>query len=291
MRDEKAQSMIKKSIFAAALMFGFCLAVPAMAQGTPAERPTAPVVKQSWTFGGIFGTYDERQLQRGFQVFREICSGCHAARLLAFRNLAEEGGPHFTAGQVKELAAQYDIVDSTAVGGTRKAVPADHWPQQLSDADAISNFGLVPPDMSVLAKARAAKPAFPDWIFNYFTAYQEAGPDYIHALLLGYAETPPDGVTLPDGKFYNEVFPVPGHSIGMPPPLADGTVSYTGEDGKPVPATLDQAARDVSAFLMWVADPHMAARKETGFKVILFLFLFAGLMWFVKQRLWKGIEH
>jgi ubiquinol-cytochrome c reductase cytochrome c1 subunit len=281
--------MIKiTTIFAAGLM-ALGLAVPAMAQ----THETITVEKQHWSFAGLFGTYDEHQLQRGFQVFREVCANCHAARLLAFRNLEEEGGPTFSEAQVKALAAEYTVNDPDVASGSRKALPSDRWPGTgQSNADQIAAFGLVPPDLSVMAKARSVPAKFPDWIFNYFTTYSEGGPDYIHGLLTGYEETPPEGAEVPDGKFYNHVFP--GHAIGMPPPLTDGQVPYTNEDGSAAPAemmTVDQYSEDVSAFLMWMAEPHLNGHKAAGFRVLSFLLLFAVLMWFVKQRLWRNVEH
>lgn len=279
--------MKAKRIFAV-LALALVLAAPAAAQEAGVHAPE--IQKQSWTFGGLFGTYDEHQLQRGFQIFRDVCAGCHAANLLAFRNLAEPGGPGFTEGQVKALAAGFEVADPSAESGTRPAVAADHWPAPMSPQDAVATFGVVPPDFSVIAKARSTTQPFPWWIANYFTVYQEGGPDYIYALLNGYHEevppAAPEGFELPEGSFYNEVFP--GHTIVMAPPLADGSVEYEDEN---FPRTLDQYSRDISAFLMWVADPHLVERKETGFKVIIFLVLLAGLMWFVKQRLWRGIEH
>lgn len=243
-----------------------------------------------WSFSGPFGTYDVNQLRRGFQVFREVCSNCHSARLLAFRNLAEEGGPGYSADQVKLLASQYDIADPAADGGTRPGVAADHWPAPFAtEQDARdSNNGALPPDMSVLAKARGIEMAFPYWVFNYFTGYQEGGPDFIYNVLTSYTD-PPEGVTIPPGQYYNAFL---GHGISMPPPLSDELVSYAeGEGGASVPMTVEQYAKDVSAFLMWVADPHLVARKELGFRVILFLIVFAGLMYMVKRRLSAQIAH
>ena len=284
--------MIKiTTIFAAALIglgsFGFGLAAPVAAQ----EAGPAEPAKQHWSFAGIFGTYDQNQLQRGFQVFREVCASCHSARLLAFRNLAEEGGPGFSEGQVKELAAQYEVGDVTVAGGTRKALPADHWPSPFAtELDARdANGGAVPPDMSVLAKARSIEDGFPGWLFNYFTTYAEGGPDYIHALLNSYRDPAPEGFQLPEGKYYNEVFP--SHSIGMPPPLSDDQIEYAAAtDGTTVPLTVEQYSKDVSAFLMWVAEPHLDSTKSAGFKVLAFLLLFAVLMYLVKQRLWRKVH-
>jgi ubiquinol-cytochrome c reductase cytochrome c1 subunit len=152
--------------------------------------------------------------------------------------------------------------------------------------------------MSVLAKARSTEDKFPNWLWNYFTTYSEGGPDYIHALLNGYQDNVPAGVTdaqgqpfkLPDGKFYNTYFP--GHSIGMPPPLTDGAVQYApGADGQTVPLTVDQYSRDVAAYLMWLAEPHLDADKAAGFRVFTFLILFAVLMYLTKRRLWRRVEH
>jgi ubiquinol-cytochrome c reductase cytochrome c1 subunit len=250
------------------------------------------VERQSWSFGGIFGTYDTNQLQRGFQVFREVCASCHGANLLAFRNLMEPGGPEFSEAQVRALAAEYEVADPTAEGGVRPAVPADRWPSPFASVQeaAESNGGVAPPDLSVMAKARGVTDPFPTWVFNYFTAYQEGGSDYVHALLTGYREEAPEGFELPDGKYYNDYFP--GHAIGMAPPLADGSIEYAeGEGGVTAPATLDQYATDVAAYLMWMADPHLVSRKQTGFIVLVFLVLFAGLMYGTKRKLWAGIEH
>ncbi|WDR04094.1 cytochrome c1 [Devosia algicola] len=276
-----------KTILAAVAMSALC-AAPTVAQ----EHDTPHIEKQNWSFAGIFGTYDTNQLRRGFQVFREVCSSCHSANLIAFRTLSDEGGPHFTEGQVKALAAEYDIADPSTDSGTRPGVAADKWPAPfVSEQEARdANGGSLPPDFSVLAKARGVTDAFPWWITNYFTGYAEGGPDYIHALITGYKETPPEGVDIPEGKHYNAIFP--GHAIGMAPPLADGVVTYVAEEGQePVPETVDQYSKDVAAYMMWMAEPGLVSRKETGFKVILFLILFAGLMYATKRKLWSGIEH
>jgi ubiquinol-cytochrome c reductase cytochrome c1 subunit len=279
-----------------ALVAGFAL--PAAAQ----EGHSSPEIhKQNWSFAGIFGTYDQNQLQRGFQVFREVCSSCHSARLIAFRNLSEAGGPGFSEEQVKALAAEYEVADPTADGGVRKGVPAGRWPSPFAtEQDARdANGGALPPDFSVLAKARGVKEPGLWWVANYFTGYSEGGPDYIHALLNGYHEEVPetaphnsDGTPfqLPEGKYYNDYFP--GHAIGMAPPLADGQITYEVAEGQTeVPLTVEQYSADVAAFMMWMAEPHLAGRKQTGFVVLLFLVLFAGLMYATKRRIWQGIEH
>jgi len=279
-----------KNIFGAMLVGVLLAGSPAVAAEAGAE-----IQKQSWSFAGPFGTYDKNQLQRGFQVFREVCASCHGANLMAFRNLSEFGGPTFTEGQVKALAAEYEVVDPEAEGGRRPAVAADRWPSPFaSDAEAAeANGGVAPPDFSVIAKARGTTQPFPWWILNYFTPYQEGGPDYIHALLTGYHdEVPadaPEGFELPVGKYYNDYYP--GHAIGMGPPLSDGLVTYAESETGTVPLTVDQYSRDVSAFLMWMAEPHLVARKQAGLSVIAFLILFAGLLYAVKRRLWAKIEH
>ncbi|MEO6014831.1 MAG: cytochrome c1 [Devosia sp.] len=280
--------MIKITTIFAAALIGLGLAGPVVAQ----EHGGAEIEKQHWSFAGLFGTYDENQLQRGFQVFREVCANCHSANLLAFRNLEEEGGPSFSEAQVKALAAEYEVLDVGVEGGKRKALPSDHWPAPFpNELEArAANGGALPPDMSVLAKARGVEDPFPNWVFNYFTTYSEGGPDYIHALLNGYEETPPEGFQLPEGKHYNHVFP--GHAIGMPPPLTDGQIAYAAAEGETaVPLTVEQYSADVTSFLMWLAEPHLNEHKAAGFRVLSFLLLFAALMWFVKQRIWRNVEH
>lgn len=290
MRNGTGIMLKTKSILAALVLTATLATGAAVAQDDGHSTPH--IEKQNWSFSGIFGTYDQNQLQRGFQVFRESCANCHSARLLAFRNLGEPGGPSFTEGQVKALAAEYEVADPTVDGGVRPAVPADRWPSPFAnDQEARdANGGSLPPDLSVMAKARGVVDPFPWWITNYFTGYSEGGPDYIHALLTGYHEEAPGDFELAEGKYYNEVFP--GHAIGMAPPLFDEMIAYEpNEDGVTVPLTAEQYATDVSAFLMWMAEPHLVSRKETGFRVLLFLVLFAGLMWATKRRLWSGIEH
>ncbi len=242
---------------------------------------------QEWSFAGIFGKYDPAQLQRGFQVFQEVCSSCHSAELFSFRMLMARGGPGYTEAQVKALAASYTIIDAEVEDGERPGIPADAWPNPWAtpfDARGANN-GVIPPDFSVLAKARNVPQKFPNWIGNYFTAYQEGGPDYIYNLLVGYHEEAPHGVELDDGQYYNDHFP--GHKLAMGPPLFDEIVDYEGT----APETTEQYAKDVSAFMMWVAEPDQTARKELGFRVILFLIVFAGMMYLVKRRLWSNVDH
>jgi ubiquinol-cytochrome c reductase cytochrome c1 subunit len=278
---------IKKSLIALAVFAGLA-ATPAFGAG----ETHAEIVKENWTFSGIFGTYDENQLQRGFQVFREVCANCHSAEQMSFRNLSQEDGPGFSEAQVRALAAEYQVTD-TVTGETRPGVPADIWPSPFASEQEArdSNGGAYPPDFSVLTKARGVKDPFPFWIFNYFTGYQEGGADYVHNLLLAYHEEVPEGVNIGPGQYYNAVYP--GGAISMAPPLQDGLVDYADpEEGQQaVPETAEQYALDVSAFMMWMAEPGLPGRKETGFRVLLFLVLFSGLLYLTKNRLWKGIEH
>ena len=163
---------------------------------------------------------------------------------------------------------------------------ADHFPPPFPNDQAAraAMGGGLPPDMSVLAKARGFEAGFPWFIFDAFTQYQEDGPDYIHAILVGY-EDAPAGVALPPGAQYNKYFP--GHAIAMPKPLSDGQVEYT--DG--APATVDQYAKDISAFLMWAAEPKLDERKRLGFQVFVFLIVLTGLLYFTKKKVWHDVHH
>jgi ubiquinol-cytochrome c reductase cytochrome b/c1 subunit len=243
---------------------------------------------QRWSFAGPFGLYDRAQLQRGFRVYREVCQSCHGLTLLSFRNLAEPGGPEFSRAQAAAVAAEYKIKDGPNDQGEMYERPgrlADRFPAPFPNDQAarLANGGALPPDLSVIAKARTYERGFPWFVFDMVTQYQENGVDYIVALLKGY-EPAPAGFNLPAGASYNKYFP--GHSIGMPPPLQDGQVQYT--DG--TPATLDQYAKDVTAFLMWAAEPHLEARKRLGFQVMIFLVVLAGLLYFTKKKVWSSVE-
>lgn len=258
---------------------------PAYAQEHAAPAPH----RESWSFAGPFGKYDRAQLQRGFQVFKEVCSSCHSAHLFAFRNLAQEGGPGYTEEQAKTVAEEYKVQDGPNDAGDMFERPArlsDHWPSPFPNEQAAraSNGGALPPDFSVLAKARTYEVGFPGFLFDIFRQYQEQGPDYIHALLNGYKDTPPEGFTLPEGAHYNEYFP--GHAIKMPKPLSDDQVTYS--DG--TPQTVDQYSRDVITFMMWLAEPHLEERKRIGFQAMIFLIIFAGLLYFTKKKVWKSVH-
>jgi ubiquinol-cytochrome c reductase cytochrome b/c1 subunit len=248
------------------------------------EAETPP--RQKWSFAGPFGIYDEAQLQRGLKIYREVCQTCHALSHVAFRNLGEAGGPGFSPAQVKAIAAEYQINDGPNEQGEmfqRPGRPADHFPSPYPNdaAGRAAHNGVLPPDLSLIAKARGYERGFPWFIFDIFTQYTEEGPDYIAALLQGYEEAP-QGFQMPQGAHYNKYFP--GHALQMPPPLTNGQVEYT--DG--TPADLPHYAQDVSAFLQWAAEPHLVARKRVGFQVMVFLVVFAGLLYFTKKKVWAS---
>ncbi len=282
-------------LFAAAAVIGLTLALPTSAQeagggAMPTEFPLKKPPLMKWSFAGFFGTFDQAQLQRGFQVYKEVCSACHSMNLVAFRNLGDEGGPHFSEAEVKALAASYQVTDGPNDAGDmfqRPGKPYDHLPAPFpnTEAAAAANGGAAPPDLSVIAKARAIKRGLLWGLLDFFTGYQEAGPDYIHALLTGFQDPPP-GVKVPDGTYYNPYFHA-AISLHMPPPLSDGQVTYS--DGSP--QTVDQYAKDVSAFLMWTAEPHLMERKRVGFMTMIFLVVFAGLMYLTKKRVWSDVAH
>lgn len=273
--DKKMKLFRTSSLLAAAaLAFGaLTMANPVMA----AEAGPTPE-RQNWSFAGPFGQFDRAQLQRGFFVYREVCQNCHSLSRVAFRNLSEKGGPEFSESQIKALAAEYPIKDFNDAGEPieRPGRPADYFPKRYPNDDAAKAAqGAVPPDLSVMAKARSYSRGFPLFLLDMLPgmAYQEHGVDYIYALLA-------KGYTKADDEKWNAYFP--GHTIAMAKPMGDGRVDYT--DGSP--KTLDQYTRDVSAFLMWAAEPKLEERKKTGLRVMLFLLVFAGLLYFTKKKVW-----
>ena len=271
-----------RTILALTLATGLLsLSVPSFAE----EHEVSPS-RVKWSFAGPFGKYDEAQLQRGFKIYKEVCSICHSMDLLAIGSLANPGGPGFTEEQAAAVAAEYKIKDINDRGDQieRPGRPADHFPAPFAnEVAAAAAHGVAPPDMSTLAKARGYSRGFPWFVFDMFTQYQEQGPDYIAALLKGYVDAPKD-FKLPAGGNYNTYFP--GHVIAMPPPLQAGQVTF--DDG--APQTLEQYSKDVSAFLMWAAEPHLVARKRIGFQVMIFLIVLAGLMYFTKKKVWSAVH-
>jgi ubiquinol-cytochrome c reductase cytochrome c1 subunit len=257
-------------------------------EAEPTHFPIHKPEEQSWSFAGPFGTYNKGQLQRGLKVYKEVCSACHSMNLVAFRTLEGLG---YSEAQVKALAAEYEVTDGPNADGemfTRPALPSDYFPSPFpnSIAAAVANNGAAPPDFSLIAKARGVERGFPRFVFDIFTQYAEGGPDYIHALLTGYDQEPPAGMEIAEGTYYNPYF-ISSKSLAMAPPLSDGQVTY--DDGSP--ETVDQYARDVAAFLMWAAEPHLEARKRTGFSVMAFMILFTGLVYLTKRKVWAGVAH
>lgn len=233
-----------------------------------AEAPHAP--EQSWSFSPPFGTFDKAQLQRGYKVYKEACAACHGMRLLSFRNLGQPGGPEFSQAQVRALAAEAQVTDGPDDTGEmfqRPGIPSDRFvsPFPNEQAARAANNGALPPDLSVMAKARPQ------------------GVDYIYALLTGYQE-PPAGFDLVEGMNYNAYFP--GHQIAMPPPLSDEQIEYT--DGTPM--TVDNYARDVAAFLMWAAEPKLEERHRLGFRVMIYLAVLAVFLFLAKRKVWARLE-
>jgi ubiquinol-cytochrome c reductase cytochrome c1 subunit len=223
--------------------------------------------KQDWSFGGILGTFDRAALQRGLQVYREVCSGCHSVKYIAFRNLSDLG---YTAAEIAALALEVQVVDGPNDEGEmfeRDGRASDHFPAPFPNkqAAAAANNGAVPPDLSLMAKAR------------------KGGPDYTYAVLTGYEEPPADFVLM-DGLNYNKFFP--GHQIAMAAPLFEGGVEYA--DG--TEATVEQMAHDVTTFLMWTAEPKLEIRKAWGVKVVIFVFVLTVLLGFVKRRVWADVH-
>lgn len=270
---------MQRSLIALALLFG--LSSPAFAAGD-AEQPP----KQKWSFWGPVGKYDRGQLQRGFKVYKEVCQACHGLSLLSFRNLAEPGGPAFTPAQAAVIAAEYKVQDGPNDAGEmfeRAGRLADRFPKPFPNDNAAraANGGALPPDLSVIAKARTYERGGLWFLLDIVTQYQEQGPDYIAAMLTGYTDAP-KGFNLPSGTHYNKYFP--GHAIGMPAPLSDGQVTY--DDG--AAQTAAQYAKDVTAFMMWAAEPHMEARKRVGLQVMIFLLVLGGLLYFTKKKVWAA---
>ena len=253
------------------------------ASGYPINKPK----ELDWSFAGPFGTYDKAQLQRGLKIYVEACAACHSMDLVAFRNLEALG---YSREQVKSFAAEYEVEAEPNADGDiedRPALPADYFPSPFpnKEAAASANGGAVPPDFSLLAKARYVERGFPQFIFDIFTGYNEAGPNYIYSLLTGYEDAPAD-VEVGEGTHYNPYF-IAGSALAMAAPLSDELVSY--DDG--TPETLDQYAKDISAFLMWAAEPHLEERKRTGFVVISFLLILTILVYLTKRSIFSRIDH
>ena len=245
----------------------FIAFVIAISNSAYSEEKKIEFIKNDWSFEGIFGTFNRSSLQRGYQVYQEVCSGCHSIQHLSYRNLSEKGGPEFSLDEAKAIAAQFEVTDGPNEDGemfTRPGRLSDKFvsPFQNVKAAAAANGGAYPPDMSVLAKAR------------------KGGADYIYSLLLGYEEAPAE-YELDDGVYYNKY--MPGQKIMMAEPLSDGAVEYA--DG--TETSKEQMAKDITTFLVWSADPHLEARHKMGFKVFFYLIILLTLVYLSKQKVWS----
>ena len=249
-----------------ALGFGLALAAIATCAPTAHAQEHEDLMHVGWSFNGLFGTYDRASAQRGYEIYKQVCASCHSMNLVSYRDLRELG---LTEEQVKALAAEHQMPTVNDQGETveRPAVPADHFkaPFPNEQAARAANGGALPPDQSLIIKARAD------------------GPDYVYSLLLGYVDPPAD-VKVPDGQYYNKYYP--GHLLAMPQPLRADQVEYV--DG--TKATLEQEAKDVVQFLTWASEPTMETRKQVGVKVVLFLALMTGLTYGVKKKVWKNVH-
>ena len=227
-------------------------------------------LKTDWSFKGPFGKFDRAALQRGYQVYKEVCSSCHSMKYLSYRNLSQKGGPEFTEAQTKAIAASFEVKDGPNADGEMFMRPgrlSDKFvmPYENEKAAQAANGGAYPPDMTVLVKARGG------------------GVDYIYSLLQGY-EDPPAGFSLDDGVYYNKY--MYGNKIKMSNQLADGLVEYS--DG--TNATVEQMSKDVTTFLMWTAEPHLESRHRMGFKAVIYLIILTILVYFSMKKIWSRIE-
>jgi len=248
----------------------FIAFITAISNSAYSEEKKIEFIKNDWSFEGIFGTFDRSSLQRGYQVYQEVCSGCHSIQHLSYRNLSEKGGPEFSLDEAKAIAAQFEVTDGPNDDGemfTRPRRLSDKFVNPFPNIQAATaaNGGAYPPDMSVLVKAR------------------KGGADYIYSLLLGYEEAPA-GHELDDGVYYNKY--IPGNIIMMSKPLSEGAVEYS--DG--TQATEAQMAKDVVTFLTWAAEPNLEARHKMGFKVFIFLIILLILVYFSKQKVWSRLD-
>ena len=239
-------------------------------QFNPNAAEKVEYLKTDWSFKGPFGKFDRAALQRGYQVYQEVCSSCHSMKYLSYRNLVEEGGPEFSVEQAKAIAATFEVKDGPNADGEMFMRPgrlSDKFvmPYENEKAAQAANGGAYPPDMTVLVKARSG------------------GANYIYSLLQGY-EDPPIGITLDEGVHYNKY--MYGNKIKMANPLSDGLVEYA--DG--TVSNVEQMSKDVTTFLMWAAEPHLEARHQMGFRAIVYLIILTILVYFSMKRIWSRIE-
>ena len=271
------------------------IAAAAVALGLAATDASAaekrPAKDIDFSFEGPFGTFDRGQLQRGFLVYNQVCAACHSMQLLSYRNLAQPGGPEFSEAEVQAIAASRQVTDGPDGNGEmfeRPGLPSDRFVSPFPNVQAAraANGGVLPPDLSLITKSRAG------WEGNLATFYTTTlwngigGPQYVYSVLTGYEQTPPElADQQPDGGYFNPYFTA-APWIAMPPPLSDGAVTY----GDGTEATVDQMARDVSAFLAWAAEPTLEERKRMGFQVILYMAVLTVLLYLIKNMIWARLH-
>ena len=251
-------------------IFFFLISVSLIHPFSFAAEKAAKPMSPGWSFKGFFGTFDRASLQRGYQVYTEVCASCHSMKHLSYRNLSQPGGPEFSEDQVKIIASQFEVRDGPNDDGEmfdRPGRPSDNFvsPYANDKEATAANGGAYPPDMSVLVKARMG------------------GADYIYSLLLGYEE-PPEGISLDDGVYYNKY--MAGNKIKMSNPLSEGIVEY----GDGTKATEEQMAKDVTTFLSWTAEPHLEERHKIGFRAIVYLIIITILVYFSMKKIWSRVE-
>jgi ubiquinol-cytochrome c reductase cytochrome c1 subunit len=280
---------------AAALMLAAALGAATAARAADNGNGHVEIPRQKWSFAGLLGKFDQAQLQRGFKVYAEACARCHGIKRIAFRNLVQPGGPGFSEDQIKSLAETYKVDALPNEQGKvvkRAAILSDFIPSPFkndNEARSAQPSGALPPDLSLIARARSVESDAPfyrvplNMLLDIATVYQEGGADYVYAFLLGFKPAP-EKVTVPKNMNYNEAFPKP-HFTGMPNPFVagDGFIKY--DDG--TPGTVGNYARDVVAFLAWAADPKLEERKRMGLLVLAYLLITAILLYFAKRRIWS----
>ena len=271
----KAPRLLQAALLAVATMSAS--ATPTLAAGGGGE-----VVDHEWSFEGPFGAFDRAQLQRGWQIYSEVCSACHGMRYLHYRDLGRVGGPEFPPEQVEAIAEGFLVKDFDTEGQEieRPAKPTDPILSPYPNEEAATAIlGAAPPDLSLITKNRTGYHGIVTQMVKGL-----GGTEYIYSLMIGYRD-PPEQYDLPDGSYFNAYYP--GHAIKMAPQLIEDRVTY--QDG--TPATTEQMAADVAAFLAWAAEPSMEERKQAGFANLIFLAIFAMLLWFSTKKLWKPIKE
>ncbi|HEY4041552.1 MAG TPA: cytochrome c1 [Rhodopila sp.] len=258
--------MRSRGALAACAFAAGLLAAPMMV--SPAGAQESPMPREKWSFENLFGSFDLAAAQRGFQIYSNVCSNCHSMEYLHYRDLSGIG---LNAEQIKAVAAAVTVPSGVDDQGNPKegpATPASQFKSPFANPQAAraANNGALPPDLSLIVNAR------------------EGGPNYVYGILTGFVPAPA-GFKMQSGMYYNKMFP--GHQIGMPQPLQDGTVEYV--DG--TPNTLPQEAHDVVTFLSWAANPDLVERKQIGVRVILFLVFMTGLTYAVKRKVWSDVDH